>query len=77
MDGNPTRVNRRAILCGTVAAGVLCLGWFLPPAHPDTDADTGSTVVPAEQADLDGISDQAGDLSGVAGDPDTGTAAAG
>ncbi|MEV1011915.1 hypothetical protein [Streptomyces sp. NPDC049881] len=50
MDANPTaRVNRRAIVCGLVAAAVLGLGWFLPSAHPESDADAGGTSLTVEE----------------------------
>ncbi|RKN46929.1 hypothetical protein [Streptomyces hoynatensis] len=54
MDGlRSNHVNRRPLVCAMVAAGVLCLVWLLPTAHPDGDGDAGGSVIPVEQPHFD------------------------
>ncbi len=50
-QGQPRSANRRPLICGVVAAGVLCLGWLIPTAYADGDkaAPGPSTVAPADE----------------------------
>ncbi|WP_181727528.1 hypothetical protein [Streptomyces sp. PT12] len=49
MDGQPRVPDRRTLICGVVAAGALCVGWFLPSTYADDGDDPGSSVIPIEQ----------------------------
>jgi hypothetical protein len=45
--GKQRSSSRHPLICGVVAAGVLCLGWLLPSAHAEEDTGgAGSTVSP-------------------------------
>ncbi|MEO3754226.1 hypothetical protein [Streptomyces sp. B6B3] len=51
-QGQLRSANRRPLISGMVAAGVLCLGWLIPSAYADGDEAAPanpSTVAPADE----------------------------